>query len=68
MSDLDTKYTKELTCPYCGKAKHDSWDYLFEGEDEREIECGECGETYIAYRDIAVTYCTSKKQTVEVKK
>ena len=56
MSEIDHKYTREITCPHCGHALSDSWEFADEG---REI-CDACGEKFSFERDVEVTYSTAK--------
>jgi DNA-directed RNA polymerase subunit RPC12/RpoP len=52
----DTNDTSEITCPWCGHRKSDSW----EASDEGEHTCGYCGHDYEHNREIVVTYNTAK--------
>ena len=63
MAEIDTDYTDNITCPYCGVEMQDSWDVRSaEVEfDDGVIECGECGKEFLASRQCSVTYSTSKK-------
>ena len=56
-----TQYTHNITCPHCGYQDRDSWDTEFDG-NEIEIECGQCGELFLASRDESVTYSTRKPE------
>lgn len=56
-----SKYTDEIDgnyaiCPYCG----DEWQIESEDydEEEREIECAECGNRYWLSQDFSVDHCT----------
>jgi hypothetical protein len=55
--EIDTRYTRELTCPYCGCEAGDSWEV---SGDDGDYECGDCGETFLYSRHVEVTYCTRK--------
>ena len=59
MSKFDTAYTQEVTCPWCGHVGHDSWEYE---SDEFEVECGECGREFVAWRNIEVTYGSKRPE------
>ena len=62
MPEIDTDYTRNITCPYCGKQMSDSWE-VCQGEMEfdcEEIECGRCEKTFLASRDCSITYTTKK--------
>jgi len=52
----DTDYKSEITCPWCGHEKMDSW----EASDEDDNECGFCGNEYKHTREIEVTYSSIK--------
>ena len=62
--EIDTQYTDEITCPYCGEKQGNSWEYNKWGEGE--IDC-DCGETYDFSVDVEVTYQTFKKQQLSDK-
>ena len=55
--EIETQYTKEAVCPYCGCEVSDSWEF----GDHDTHDC-DCGETFAITRDIDVTYCTSKME------
>ena len=62
-----SEFTKELTCPYCGKEQNDYYD-LWEDFDEvakKEWKCQECGEIFIPMREIKITYSSFKAKLVE---
>jgi transcription elongation factor Elf1 len=62
--EIDTEYTRNITCPYCGKEMSDSWE-VNAGEpefDNEELDCGRCEKTFIASRDCSITYSTRKKE------
>jgi DNA-directed RNA polymerase subunit RPC12/RpoP len=59
MSDIDTSYTENIICPYCGYEDHDSWEQG-DGAEDFEGECGECGKTFSASRHITIRYSTQK--------
>ena len=54
----DTCNNDDFECPYCGAKVGDSWEY---SDGEQEIECGTCYKTFIAYKEIEVSYKTSPK-------
>jgi transcription elongation factor Elf1 len=60
MDKIDHEYTKNIVCPHCGKEDNDSWEVQPGEEDLGVIECGYCGEEFIASRIIDITYCTRK--------
>lgn len=56
MSDFDTDYTNEITCPHCGREQGDSWEC---DDSDDEAQCGHC-ENFFGYRRIvSVTYTSS---------
>lgn len=57
---IDTEYTNEITCPYCGYEDGDSWEAGPSSEETWSTDCGNCGRIIVAQRNIEVTYCTSK--------
>lgn len=54
---IDTNYTSETVCPYCGHETQDSWE--LSGDDGVD-ECGECEKPFRWARHVGVTYCTRK--------
>lgn len=62
-SEIDHEYTENVVCPYCGWEDTDSQEIDFgSGSDETtELDCGECGEIFIAHRIVTVDYSTEKK-------
>ncbi len=54
--EIDTKYTREITCPHCGYVESDSYEF-----NDGEYECGECGASYEVERIITVEYTTYKR-------
>ena len=52
----DTEYTQEITCPWCGSEKSDSWEL----EDSENRECDNCGHSYSHERNVQVDYSTTK--------
>jgi hypothetical protein len=56
---IDCEYTKNITCPYCWAIDTDSWECMPWEEDLWEFDC-DCGNKYIAHRDIEITYSTQK--------
>lgn len=62
MSKIDCDYTREVVCPHCGHEQSDSWEINFGIglEGDAEIQCGECGEDFIASRQAEITYSSKK--------
>jgi len=61
--EIKCKYTREVVCPYCGYEFSDSWDFDLEGDgDEGETECGGCGEEFVFWMNLEVTYSSMKKE------
>lgn len=54
----DCLFTDELMCPYCGHTTSDSWEL----DDEGEICCDECNETFKYTRNFEVTYSSYKSK------
>ena len=52
----NTNFESEITCPWCGSVRGDSW----EAEDEDTDYCENCENEYSHTRNVEVTYCTSK--------
>jgi transcription elongation factor Elf1 len=58
-TEFDTLDTREITCPYCGYVFGDSWEVnQGEMEWEEDIDCGRCGKTFLAFKQVTVTYST----------
>lgn len=60
-TEIEHKYTSEIVCPYCGDELGDSWEFGSGRQDIGEVDCPNCEKTFIAYRNIEVTYNTWKK-------
>ena len=57
-----------VNCPFCGHVHKDLWDYHMEDEDNFEIDCDECGETFILGCSVSVDYYAFKKGESRYKK
>ena len=61
--EIDTEYTRDITCPYCGWTNCDSWE---EGRGVNYdgglgvLTCGECEKSFLASRNMKITYSTEK--------
>ena len=65
--NINTEYTNEIVCPFCGYEFCDSWEY---GDGFNEdlglieylglIECKSCEKKFYATKHISVTYCSEK--------
>lgn len=53
--EFDVRYTDAITCPHCGHAQSDSWEYGVE-ESGRAVECGECEKEFYCSASISITY------------
>lgn len=60
--DINTYDEKKLICPYCRHRQevgetfsHDDGDF-----EEEEVQCEECGKTFIAFREVEIYYQTRK--------
>lgn len=60
--EFDTTLTANITCPYCGHEDTDSWERNESlRENNSDIECEECGETFFCELILTVDYSTKKK-------
>lgn len=64
--DVDTGSSDYVICPYCGNATETCYGYedfpeLYE-EGEHELECDECGKTFVLESSCSWWYETSKKE------
>ncbi len=57
--EIDTEYTDEVVCPYCGAEQGESWELADNNDD---YDCNECGKVFGYERDIEVTYRSWKKE------
>jgi DNA-directed RNA polymerase subunit RPC12/RpoP len=48
--------TDNMVCPYCNHELSDSYDYELDEYNDNEVECPHCGQTFIATKDVTVTY------------
>lgn len=55
--EIDTEYTNNIICPYCGNEDTESYEYH---NNDGETNCNYCGEEFYYRRDIEITYCTRK--------
>lgn len=62
VDELDLCLNKAPLCPYCGYEARDAWEIDFgpTTEGEAEIDCTECGESYLCHRVVDVSYTTKK--------
>lgn len=60
--EIETRYTRDATCPYCGYENRDSWELHLDSGHEIEVDCGKCEKTYLVSCDIDITYCSHKKE------
>jgi len=61
LEEIDTDYTREAVCPYCGWENSDSWELRLDGDgDSTTIKCGECEKEFKVYLNLEVTYSTEK--------
>ena len=56
--NIEHEYTQNIICPWCGAEDIDSWE--IDGDYEEDVECEECGKTYIYERIVDVSYTTTK--------
>nr|DAV58121.1 MAG TPA: zinc-ribbon domain protein [Caudoviricetes sp.] len=62
--DVDTFSSDYIICPYCGNALDTKYGYedfpeLYE-EGDHELECDECGKTFILETMVSYSYETRK--------
>lgn len=55
---LETSYTNEMICPYCGYENRDSFEY---DDEEGDRECERCEREFEYSRAIEITYSTGLK-------
>ena len=70
--EIDTfSINGEIICPYCGHKfsinKYDIFEDCNECETEIDVECDECGNTFVAQREVEFNYATFKKEEEETK-
>ncbi|ADG70092.1 hypothetical protein Plim_4285 (plasmid) [Planctopirus limnophila DSM 3776] len=53
--ELDTDFTDEIVCPWCGYEHRDKWEY-----QEGEQFCGDCGRKFFLGIHTKVTYSTER--------
>jgi hypothetical protein len=53
---IDTEYTDEITCPYCGYAD----EYTDKCEGVFSMHCANCDRIFVVERHVEVTYSTSR--------
>jgi hypothetical protein len=58
---IDTQYTNEPVCPYCGYKVSNSWELNMRDGDEIERECSYCSENFKILCIVTVEYCTETK-------
>lgn len=57
--EIDCNNTEEITCPYCGYAYTDSFEFRNDTGEER---CNSCKKKFYYSRDIYVSYSTEKME------
>lgn len=62
MTETEHNYTSEIICPYCGYEFGDSWEIGGGNQDIGEMDCCQCEKTFMAYRNVEVTYNTWRKE------
>lgn len=60
---FETSNSDEAVCPYCGCEHSDSWEFFAHHAHlgEAEVDCNNCGKTFLIEQDVTVTYTTRKK-------
>ena len=49
----------DFECPHCAHPMRDAWEY-FDGDDTCDVECDECGTTFLLCQEVTVNYYTQK--------
>ena len=67
---VDTFSTDYVSCPYCGYAHETCYGYedfpeLYE-EDDHEIECYECGKTFVLETTVSYSWRTRRTDNGKV--
>lgn len=64
MNEIDSNYTDEIVCPYCGYEFSDSWEFAENNplEWNEDIECRECGLQFNCQCHATITYSTKIKE------
>jgi len=57
---MNSKYTDDITCPWCGYKFSDSWE--FSGDYCEDEECPECEKEFSWSRNITVNYSSFRKK------
>ena len=58
---MNTEFTNQPICPYCGHAERDAWEIDFNGMDgDAEHTCGHCGEDYFLSRHVDIYYSSKR--------
>jgi DNA-directed RNA polymerase subunit RPC12/RpoP len=55
---IDSEFTDEIVCPYCGHEFGDSWE--FNDSDGKKIDCYECDKTFELSVNFEATYTTRR--------
>lgn len=59
---IETEYTEEPICPYCGNEESDAWeiDFGIGLDGDTEIYCSDCGKEYHLSRNVIVSYSSKR--------
>ena len=57
---IDTEYTDEVVCPWCGHKHTDSYEFFKLRGECSQSWCGSCGKPIEMVRHISVSYSSSK--------
>ena len=61
MTNIHHEYTDEITCPYCGYAHMDSFEYNQDStEEDNKMICHNCKKEFIWQRVVTVEYITEE--------
>ncbi len=64
-AEIDASHTQEITCPYCGHEKSDSWEVFGNDDGDTEMDCGECDKKFTVEINRTVTYSSRKMDCEE---
>jgi predicted RNA-binding Zn-ribbon protein involved in translation (DUF1610 family) len=64
-SEIDHKYTEEITCPHCGQEVWNSWEC---SDYDYQVECGSCNKLFGYSRHVEVSYSSYKTTQEEIDK
>lgn len=60
MKGINTQYTDDVVCPYCGYESSDSWEYLKDRRSYKVITCADCEKQFSLTITYIATYSTER--------